>query len=200
MKLEREFQTDADKEAYYQNQLNESERTIDSQELAYYLAEKLLSIDGVIHKTPTLQAQKFTTRIDIIRGLEKLRINYDYMGVTAISEALYNEYRIGTLPERTDYFSLEQKVKIWAVNRQILTKDNSSKQYMKFIEESGELARAILKNNEADTVDAFGDVMVTLIILSEQLGYNLTNCLKSAYEEIKDREGKTVNGVFIKEE
>ena len=200
MKLEREFQTDADKEAYYQNQLNESERTIDSQELAYYLAEKLLSIDGVIHKTPTLQAQKFTTRIDIIRGLEKLRINYDYMGVTAISEALYNEYRIGTLPERTDYFSLEQKVKIWAVNRQILTKDNSSKQYMKFIEESGELARAILKNNEADTVDAFGDVMVTLIILSEQLGYNLTNCLKAAYEEIKDREGKTVNGVFIKEE
>ena len=200
MKLEREFKTEADKEAYYQNQLNESERQIDSQELAYYLAEKLLSIDGVIHKTPTLQAQKFTTRIDIIRGLEKLRINYDYMGVTAISEALYNEYRIGTLPERTDYFSLEQKVKIWAANRQILTKDNSSKQYMKFIEESGELARAILKNNEADIVDSFGDVMVTLIILSEQLGYNLTNCLKSAYNEIKDREGKTVNGVFIKEE
>lgn len=200
MKLEREFKTEADKEAYYQNQLNESERQIDSQELAYYLAEKLLSIDGVIHKTPTLQAQKWTTRIDIIRGLEKLRINYDYMGVTAISEALYNEYRIGTLPERTDYFNLEQKVKIWAANRQILSKDNASKQYMKFIEESGELARAILKNNEADIVDSFGDVMVTLIILSEQLGYNLTNCLKAAYNEIKDREGKTVNGVFIKEE
>ena len=200
MKLEREFKTEADKEAYYQNELNQSDRSIDSQELAYYLAEKLLKMDGIIHRTPTLQAQRWTTRLDIIRGLEKLRINYDYMGVTSISEALYNEYRIGTLPERTDYFDLEQKVKIWAANRNILAKDNAPKQYMKFIEESGELARAILKNNEADIVDSFGDVMVTLIILSEQLGYNLTNCLKAAYEEIKDREGQTVNGVFIKEE
>lgn len=201
MKLEKEFKTEADKEAYYQNELTNNGRRIATQELAYYLAERLLKMEGVIHKTPTLQAQRWTTRLDIIRGLETINnINYDYFGVTSISEALWDEYRIGTLPERPNYFDLEQKVKVWAANRQILSKDNAPKQYMKFIEESGELARAILKSNEADTVDAFGDVMVTLIILSEQLGYNLTNCLKAAYEEIKDREGKTVNGVFIKEE
>jgi NTP pyrophosphatase (non-canonical NTP hydrolase) len=201
MKLEREFKTEADKEAYYQNELTNHGRRIATQELAYYLAERLLKMEGVIHKTPTLQAQRWTTRLDIIRGLETINnVNYDYFGITSISEALWDEYKIGTVPERPNYFDLEQKVKIWAANRQILAKDNAYKQYLKFVEESGELARAILKSNEADTVDAFGDVMVTLIILSEQLGYNLTNCLKAAYNEIKDREGQTINGVFIKEE
>lgn len=88
-------------------------------------------------------------------------------------------------------------VVFWANKRQILHPDNAPKQFMKFIEESGELARNILKNQNC--TDDFGDVLVTLIILAEQLNYDLTSCLEYAYNEIKDREGKTVNGVFIKD-
>lgn len=98
-----------------------------------------------------------------------------------------------------DFKDLESKVKFWANERNILHSGNAPKQFMKFIEESGELSQAILKNRPDDIADAFGDVMVTLIILAEQLNYDLVECLNLAYEEIKDREGKTVNGVFLKE-
>ena len=48
--------------------------------------------------------------------------------------------------------------------------------------------------------DGIGDVIVTLVILAEQQGLSLEECLQAAWDEIKDRKGKTVNGTFIKEE
>ncbi len=70
---------------------------------------------------------------------------------------------------------------------------------IKVVEEVGELAAALLKNNESGIVDSIGDSFVTLIILSAQLGLDPTQCLNAAYKEIADRKGKTVNGTFIKE-
>ena len=99
-----------------------------------------------------------------------------------------------------DYKDLENKITLWANARGILHSKNAHKQFMKFIEESGELSQAILKNREDDIADAFGDVLVTLIILSKQLNYDLIKCLGIAYDEIKNREGKTVDGVFLKNE
>jgi hypothetical protein len=49
------------------------------------------------------------------------------------------------------------------------------------------------------TIDAIGDVLVTIIILSYQLELNPWDCLESAYNEIKERKGQTIDGVFIKE-
>ena len=99
-----------------------------------------------------------------------------------------------------DYKDLENKITLWANARNILHSENAHKQFMKFIEESGELSQAILKNRPNDIADAFGDVLVTLIILSKQLDYDLMKCLEIAYNEIKDREGRTVDGVFVKDE
>lgn len=96
-----------------------------------------------------------------------------------------------------EYEDLKEKVLIWAEDKGILSKEFAPKQFMKFIEESGELSRNILKGN--DCKDDFGDVLVTLIILSEQLGYDLVDCLGAAYDEIKNRKGATVNGVFVKQ-
>jgi len=79
----------------------------------------------------------------------------------------------------------------WAKERDLLTKDNSTKQYLKFIEEAGEVARGILKKDEPAIIDGIGDVLVTLIILSNQLGLDPVHCLKMAYNEIKDRKGQT---------
>lgn len=98
-----------------------------------------------------------------------------------------------------NFKELEQQITFWANERNILSKNNHTKQFMKFIEESGELSRAILKNNVSEIVDGFGDVLVTLIILSKQLDYDLELCLEIAYNEIKDREGKTIDGVFVKD-
>jgi NTP pyrophosphatase (non-canonical NTP hydrolase) len=96
--------------------------------------------------------------------------------------------------------NLMTKVKVWAEERSLLDPDNAKAQYMKFQEEAGELARAILKNNKEDEIDAFGDVLVTLIILAEQRDIDLVSALDVAYKEISGRKGKTVNGTFIKNE
>lgn len=94
---------------------------------------------------------------------------------------------------------LEIKVGNWAIKRGILKKENATKQIMKVMEEVGETAGAILKDNEKDIVDGIGDSLVTLIILAKQLGYTPQECLEAAWNEIKDREGKTINGIFVKD-
>ena len=69
------------------------------------------------------------------------------------------------------------------------------------MEELGETAGAIAKMKATDEImDGIGDTFVTLIILSYQLGLEPTDCLQHAWDEIKDRKGRTENGVFIKEE
>jgi len=60
------------------------------------------------------------------------------------------------------------------------------------------LGDAIIKDNRDDIIDAIGDVQVTLIILCDQLDLNYDECLESAYNVIKNRKGKSVNGTFIK--
>lgn len=89
----------------------------------------------------------------------------------------------------------------WADDKGILVSDNAPKQSMKIMEELGETMGAILKGKKTDEViDGIGDIFVTVIILSKQLGLDPTECLESAWNEIKDRKGKTVNGTFIKQE
>jgi NTP pyrophosphatase (non-canonical NTP hydrolase) len=95
---------------------------------------------------------------------------------------------------------MKEKILDWAKERNLLHEENHTKQYIKLVEELGELGSAILKKDEPDMVDALGDIQVVLIILAEQLGLDLEECLKVAYDEIKDRKGVTQNGTFIKNE
>ena len=94
---------------------------------------------------------------------------------------------------------MDVKILEWAKERGILIPENATKQMLKLTEEVGELAGAIAKNNKTDQIDAIGDIQVVLIILSEQLGINYKEALESAYNVIKNRTGKTINGVFIKD-
>lgn len=95
---------------------------------------------------------------------------------------------------------LNQKVLEWAEPKGLLKSENVSKQLLKLVEEVGELSGAYLKNKPEEIKDAIGDIQVVLIILSAQLGLNYEECLESAYNVIKNRTGKTVNGTFIKNE
>ena len=87
----------------------------------------------------------------------------------------------------------------WAHERDLTHPDNAFKQILKVMEEVGELSGALAKHREDDVKDAIGDVLVTMIILAVQLGYSSTECLALAYNEIAERKGKTVDGVFIKD-
>lgn len=95
---------------------------------------------------------------------------------------------------------LEIKVSQWASDKGIDKKENAPKQMLKVLEEVGETAGALLKDNQEELKDGIGDSFVTLIILARQLGYSPAECLEAAYNEIKGRTGKTVGGVFVKDE
>ena len=71
---------------------------------------------------------------------------------------------------------------------------------VKLLEEAGELASGINKDKQDLIIDSIGDTYVVLVILCMQLGLDINDCIKAAYEEIKDRKGKLVNGLFVKEE
>ncbi|HHX1764755.1 TPA: MazG-like family protein [Enterococcus faecalis] len=73
------------------------------------------------------------------------------------------------------------------------------KQMLKVVEEVGEVAAALARNNKNDLRDGIGDVVVTLVILAIQNDMDLYECLNQAYSEIKNRQGEMVNGVFVKE-
>ena len=94
---------------------------------------------------------------------------------------------------------IERKVIEWANERGLIKEENAPKQFIKLTEEVGELASALLKGDPYETIDAIGDIQVVLIILCEQLGINMSDCLNSAYEEIKNRKGVLKDGTFIKE-
>jgi NTP pyrophosphatase (non-canonical NTP hydrolase) len=96
--------------------------------------------------------------------------------------------------------NLITKVVMWADEKNLLKPENSLKQFTKVVEEVGEVAAALAREDKEELKDGIGDVVVTLIILAEQQGLTLTECLNAAYNEIKDRTGKTVNGAFVKAE
>lgn len=94
---------------------------------------------------------------------------------------------------------LFRSVEQWAVARGLDDPKNKSKQALKVMEEVGETMAAMARGNKVALKDGIGDSIVTLIILAMQCGLSARDCLAVAYDEIKDRKGKTVNGVFIKE-
>jgi phosphoribosyl-ATP pyrophosphohydrolase len=89
-------------------------------------------------------------------------------------------------------------IRRWANNKGILTNGDPKTQYVKLMEESGELARAILKDNTHEFIDAIGDMVVVLTNLAAIKGLRIEDCVDSAYNEIKDRQGSMQNGTFVK--
>lgn len=94
---------------------------------------------------------------------------------------------------------LINQVEQWSVNKG-LDKADSTKQFLKVVEETGEVAAALARGDKLALIDGIGDVVVTLIILGQQNGLELQDCLQYAYDEIKGRTGAMVNGVFVKSE
>lgn len=90
-------------------------------------------------------------------------------------------------------------IREWAKDKGIYEKGDPKTQYIKLQEEAGELAKAILKNDEEEIIDALGDCVIVLVNLSELCGYRLEDCIDTAYDVIKKRTGKMENGTFKKD-
>lgn len=114
-----------------------------------------------------------------------------------------------------------EKIEDWAEARNLIRGSTPLKQVNKTSEEVNELVAALgameaikhIETSELDSgawakhyltaremaKDAIGDVVVTLVIIACQLGIPFEQCVDAAYEEIKDRKGKMINGIFVKE-
>ncbi len=91
------------------------------------------------------------------------------------------------------------KVRQWGRDKGIIFAGNEKNQALKTMEELGELSGALLKGKDAEIRDAYGDILVTVIVGAACLNINAEDCLAEAYEVISKRTGKTVDGAFIKE-
>ncbi len=92
-----------------------------------------------------------------------------------------------------------QLIREWAENRGLYSKGDAKTQYIKLQEEAGELAQAILKDDQPEVVDAIGDMVVVLTNLAHLRGVSIEHCIESAYNIINKRKGSMVNGTFVKE-
>lgn len=96
---------------------------------------------------------------------------------------------------------LHEAIIQWAEDRNMIKQDKLTalSQLAKVTEEHGELSAGINKKDEKKIKDSLGDSLVTLIILAQDLNFDLLDCLNSAYNVIKDRKGKVIDGSYIKE-
>jgi len=90
-------------------------------------------------------------------------------------------------------------IRAWAKNKGILDNGDSKTQTVKLLEEAGELAAAVLRGNRANAIDAIGDMVVVLTSLAHHQGTTIEECIEAAYDVIKGRTGKMVDGDFQKE-
>jgi len=91
------------------------------------------------------------------------------------------------------------EIREWAKQRGLYEKGDTKTQFLKLMEEAGELGRAILKDDQPEFVDAIGDMVVVLTNLAHLGGTSIEECTASAYNVISKRTGKMVNGTFVKD-
>jgi len=90
-------------------------------------------------------------------------------------------------------------IRKWADNKGIYKKGDPKTQTLKLVEESGELAKAILNDDQDEVIDAIGDCVVVLTSIAHMRGVTIEQCIDEAYKVISKRTGKMSNGTFVKD-
>ena len=123
--------------------------------------------------------------------------NRSYIYNKAFYEAFFNPTHNPDIQKHEDRFDL---IRDWAATRGLYDKGNAHTQYVKLMEEAGELAKALLKQDKPEIIDAIGDMVVVLTNLAHLQGFEIEDCIDSAYNVIAARTGKMINGTFVKDE
>jgi NTP pyrophosphatase (non-canonical NTP hydrolase) len=150
----------------------------------------------------TPQGYKFLIKREYIPWIEAnaktsmYNDNRSYIYNKAFYEAFFNQKHSPKVSwNQNERFELIRK---WATERGIYAEGNSHTQYVKLMEEAGELAAALLNKDDAEIIDAIGDMVVVLTNLAALEGMQIENCIDSAYNEIANRTGVMHNGTFVK--
>lgn len=158
------------------------------------------------------ECKNYSVAGNIYENKDLLDDEKDYFGIleTNLNELARMFKTIEEEKKTMNFEELKTKVEEWAKDKDLLHEENAEKQFMKFIEEVFEFksemdvyfdgAETLKSLNKEYMEDEMGDIFVTLIVLCNQLGIDCVECLEMAYEKISKRKGKTVNGLFIKEE
>ena len=93
--------------------------------------------------------------------------------------------------------TLISKVVLSHRDRNLIDGSSDKDQVLKLAQELGELSDSVCKDK--DIKDDIGDMLVVMLNIVERHGLSLSECLETAYDDIKDRKGKMVDGVFVKE-
>ena len=131
----------------------------------------------------------------ILKNLKKSQFNNEMF---IYNQSLINAYDFLIENKELENLNIFDLIRQWAEDKGIYKSGDARTQYVKLMEEAGELAQAILKNDEPEVIDAIGDMVVVLTNLAKLRGHNIEDCIKSAYDVIKSRQGKMINGTFVK--
>ena len=94
-----------------------------------------------------------------------------------------------------------QRITAWQDGINLYNDSTPKAQLLKLMEELGELTEAINKNKDLHEIQSeIGDNLVVLNGIARMLGTTVNECATVAYDKIKDRKGKMINGIFVKEE
>ena len=85
----------------------------------------------------------------------------------------------------------------WHRDRNLINGSTDKDQVLKLMQELGELSDSVCKGK--DVKDDLGDMMVVMLNIMERQGVTMEECLLTAYNDIKDRKGRMVDGIFVKE-
>ena len=165
------------------------------------LKGRLLDNIGLKWKTPEFNFELKKEHIPWIMNNVKTSMynnNRSYIYNKAFYEAFFNPiHNPKQKLESNDTFDL---IRNWANERGIYENGDTKTQFVKLMEEVGELGKAILKDDKDEFIDAIGDCVVVLTNLSHLGGFDIEHCISSAYNEISNRTGSMVNGTFVKDE
>ena len=166
-------------------------------------------MDNIGLEWTTPQGYKFLIKREYIPWIEAnaktsmYNDNRSYIYNKAFYEAFFNpkhkqtalkyDTSVDKVPNRFDL------IRQWADKRGIYDSGDSKTQYVKLMEESGELAKALLNRDIPEIVDAIGDMVVVLTNLARLENFNIEDCIDSAYNEIANRKGEIINGTFVKQ-
>ena len=138
---------------------------------------------------------------EVVTWIEKNAVTsmYDKERCFVYNKALHEAFN---QPENlfTSTETVFDHIRNWAEIRGIYEGGDEKTQYVKLMEEAGELAQGILKERPAEVKDAIGDMVVVLTNLAHLANMRIEDCIESAYNEIKDRKGSISNGTFVKEQ
>lgn len=187
-----------DKDSYLQLILKKSKKMV-------HLTDRTITFKNTSENT--LNGYKFPIIIELLNG-EHIEFTEDVKEwvLKNNNSSQHNKERFVYIQALLNYIESKnnkeleifKNIRIWANDKGIFEKGDVKTQYIKLQEEAGELAKALLNNDKEEIIDAIGDCVVVLTNLSKLAGYNIEDCIYSAYNVISKRTGKMENGTFVK--